>query len=526
MNRNFSLDMSLRLTKCYLVHKENPDKKIYLPHKVRIPIGTTCYPLGCPAADAYVFATADVDEMTVAVENMSNGTAWSGDRHLDLGSVTVLLDGDELALEDGEEAYIVKFTPYQPNNKIKGIGNNFKPAVNIEMQTIVNYESKSKTTDKCAVKKSKRRCRGKWENVKNSVLIYTPAKLKSSSLIAGFGLIGTLVKVKDISSKRTQWNLAFNNLPEKLKHLQQKGYKIAIFSENVLTEKLHLKIFKKKICVLLQRIGVPVQVFMAIDNEHMKKPVLGMWQAQTKRNQNILVDTRKSFYVGCYGGRKQNWAQGKKPDPSNEDRLFAVNIGVKFFTPEEYFQGTPVAPYCFPKFNPREPSQFDFKSLVCDTQEVVLMVGPPDSGKTWICKKYLVPAGYVHISINFAVEMLRGKCIIKDFLTLGKKVVIDGMNPSSASRKLFINIARKRCIPVRCFEMKVSNEQLAHNRKFRLLTDMKDGLKEDSRLLAFDTFYQKPDLNEGFQEIVHVPFVPDFEDPQLNRLYRMFLLPN
>lgn len=506
--------MSLRLNKCYLININNPDINIHLPHQVKVPVGTTHFPLGCPAANAHVFATADVEAMTVLVENISNGTAWNGEQHLDLHSKTVLVEGDELALDDGDEIYIVRFNPFEHHHReMKGIAEMFHSKTNNEI--VVNF--KKDTTKKTIVRDPKRKKR-RWEEIVNIVFIYTPPELKPSSLIAGFGLIGTLVKIKYISKRACQWNLAFKNVCDKLHALQNNGYKIAIFSENLITKRLHLKLFKKKMYMLMRRIGIPIQVFMSERNEKMMKPALGMWSALTKRNQNNTIDTCRSFYVGCLGGRKT--------DASNEDRLFAVNVGIKFFTPEEYFLGTSVAPYRFPKFNPREPCTFNFDQLISTGQEVVIMVGPPDSGKTWICKHYMVPAGYIHISINFAIEMLRSKRIVKDFLQQGKSIVIDGMNPSADTRKIFVNIAKRRCLKCRCFEMDVSNEQLLHNRKFRRLCELKDGFKEEARIVAYDSFYQKPNLKEGFQQILSVPFAPMFNDAKLDSLYHMFLLPN
>lgn len=522
--------MSLCLTKCYLENINDPDKKINLPHKIKVPIGTKHFPLGCPTSAAHVFAVADVDEMTVVVENVSNGTAWYGKEQLNFGSRTILREGDHLALEDGKEIFVVRFQAFQHAEKLRGVAEAFKPTVNFESQNkpTVRFEAPLKVTEKKYVDKAvdAKRCdRGQWKCIKDALLIYTPAKLKSSTLIAGFSLIGTLVKVSN-SKRRCQWKLTFANIPDKLKGLQKNGYKITVFTENVLSEKLHLNIFKRKMATLMRRIGVPMQVFVSVGNGKLKKPMLGMWSAHAEQNKDHIVNKSKSFYVGCLGGRKENWAKKKTADASNADRLFAVNIGVKFFTPEEYFCGTRVAPYRFPKFNPREPCMFNFKTLTSGVQELVVMVGAPDSGKTWTCKTYLIPAGYVHITINFTVEMLRSKPIIKDYLKQGKSIVIDGMNPSEESRCAFVNIAKKRCIKVRCFEMQVSCEQLAHNMKFRQLTDMKDGLKEDARILTFDSFYQKPDVKEGFNEIVHVPFAPSFKDVELDSLYHSFLLPD
>lgn len=54
-------------------------------------------------------------------------------------------------------------------------------------------------------------------------------------------------------------------------------------------------------------------------------------------NGGVEIDLAESMYVGDAAGRP---AEGKKKkDFSCSDRLFALNIGVKFLTPEEHFLG-------------------------------------------------------------------------------------------------------------------------------------------------------------------------------------------
>jgi len=66
----------------------------------------------------------------------------------------------------------------------------------------------------------------------------------------------------------------------------------------------------------------------------------------------------ESFFCGDAAGRPARFSSDGKPikkDHSCCDRLFAMNIGLKFYTPEEYFLKRPTEElYTLPEFNPND----------------------------------------------------------------------------------------------------------------------------------------------------------------------------
>lgn len=95
-----------------------------------------------------------------------------------------------------------------------------------------------------------------------------------------------------------------------------------------------------------------------------------------QKNSGVPIDIAKSFYCGDAAAREANWAPKKKKDFSSSDRLMALNLGLKFYTPEEHFLQHSPAPFKLPDFNPSvlpsdlplcEPSD---SKLISDTKEV------------------------------------------------------------------------------------------------------------------------------------------------------------
>ncbi|KAJ8928963.1 hypothetical protein NQ314_018400 [Rhamnusium bicolor] len=72
--------------------------------------------------------------------------------------------------------------------------------------------------------------------------------------------------------------------------------------------------------------------------------------------------------------------------------------------------------------------------------------------------------------------------------------------------------------------MATTFQQAKHNNKFRELTDKSHVPVSEIIINSLKKNFQEPDVLEGFSEIVKIPFVPEFENAEHEKLYKLFLL--
>lgn len=218
---------------------------------------------------------------------------------------------------------------------------------------------------------------------------------------------------------------------------------------------------------------------------------------------------------------------GKKKDFSCTDRKLAANLGITFFTPEEWFLDYPrCTQYNWGGFDPRNLQHSAQEIITSSTQEIVVFVGYPGSGKTTFFREHLEPKGYCHVNRDTLGSSQ--KCVAKctEFVTSEKLVVVDNTNPDRESRRRYIDVAKKFGVPVRCFQFLTSLEHAKHNNRFRELTMQGKDKQGKVNDIAFNVYKSKllePSLDEGFAEIVKIEFTPIFTDKSLESLYRQFL---
>ena len=331
---------------------------------------------------------------------------------------------------------------------------------------------------------------------------------------------------KTFPTGATDWKWLFPGVPKKLKALHDEGYSVVIFSNQggITKNQVSFKQLETKINAMMAEAKVPIITFLASDGDDYRKPYLGMFNLYEEHVAK--VDKANSYYIGDAAGRGDGWKTGRKKDFSCGDRKFASNIGLPFQTPEEFFLGEEEALFSWGALNPKDvPTTGKITenpdNLVSSTQEIIVMVGCPASGKSTFAKTYLLPKGYAHINRDTLSTMPKCKAAATKALEAKQSVVIDNTNPNAEARRDWIALAKQFKVPIRCYQMLTDVDLAKHLNTVRAAMA---GTKPISSV-AYNVFkgkFQEPKTSEGFTEVKKIKFIRQHPDDNHRQIFEMW----
>ncbi|EIM90535.1 PNK3P-domain-containing protein [Stereum hirsutum FP-91666 SS1] len=338
--------------------------------------------------------------------------------------------------------------------------------------------------------------------------------------VAVFDLDGTVIKSSYGKGKTSVGPTEFiwwkEGVPKKLTAVSQAGYSLVFITNQAgLKGPKQVDEWKRKMSKFSVALpDVPFRIFAATAKDGFRKPIPGMWYELERifKESGVEIDKSQSYYVGDGAGRPTDFAC--------TDRKFAINVGVRFYTPEEFFIKAAPAAYNLPGFHVsslKQPSTkpADAPPIIppgSPPQEVVVFVGYPALGKSTFFKRHFLPLGYVHV--NQDTLKTRDKCVkaVQEALSAGKSCVVDNTNRDVMTRKFYVDIAKKYKVPIRCFHFEGSQGLAWHNNLYRAFNRPPSSvIGEPARDLlpkfAFATYekgFEEPTMEEGFDEIQKV----------------------
>jgi bifunctional polynucleotide phosphatase/kinase len=297
----------------------------------------------------------------------------------------------------------------------------------------------------------------------------------------------------------------YKNTKRFLESCYEKGFTIVIFTNQggVAKNKTTLENVEKRLKSFISHMGIPIYVFAAIAYDNHRKPHIKMWEKALKFLGVENIDLTKCLYIGDAAGRVKSG--NKKKDFSCSDRKFAHNIGINFFTPEQFFlnevetrQWTPFTEFSFTPTNTK---------FVQREKEMIILIGPQASGKSTLSQLYFPD----YVRINQDTIGTKAKCLklAKETVKLGKSVIIDNTNGDIESRKLYGDIARSANYRILYIVFTINKELAMHLEEMRVDTLNVSPIPT----IAFNTFFKKyretpPTLSECDELIEYVPNYP------------------
>ena len=288
--------------------------------------------------------------------------------------------------------------------------------------------------------------------------------------MAAFDYDWTLVSPKDgktFPSNVDDWEWLYPTIPEKIKAYYEDEFMIVIFTNQSKDWK------HEQIQLVAKMLGVPVFIVVATEKcDYKPNPILF----------NILIgnnkiNKEKSFFVGD--------ALGRTGDFSDSDKVFAENIGIPSYCPEQVF------------YVKTEITEIPLIPLT-DEKQIVIMMGYPGSGKSTIAKNISKNDRFIYLEGDFhktSTKMIKASL---EHIRQNKSIIFDATNSSSKKRQEYIELGRKYNYKIVCIHVSTPLEVAYKRNKLR-------NYEKYVPKIAYSVYkknYEEPNESEGFQLFV------------------------
>lgn len=260
------------------------------------------------------------------------------------------------------------------------------------------------------------------------------------------------------------WTWFNSSVPNKIKEYYDNNFMVVIFTNQSKEWKC------EQIKMVAEQLKVPLFVAIAMKKE-IYKPNTFLYE---KLFEDATLNKNESLFIGD--------ALGRKNDFSDSDKVFAENIGIKYFPPEEIFIDQTIDFTKLPELTSSEP-------------EIIIMVGYPGSGKSTVAKNitnYVWIEGDVYKTSSKMIK--KATELVKD----RKSVIFDATNSSIKKRNEYIQFAKKYGYKVKCIHMTTSNDE-SYKRNLKRPESEKVPKIAYS---VYNKYYEEPQLTEGIDEII------------------------
>jgi bifunctional polynucleotide phosphatase/kinase len=300
--------------------------------------------------------------------------------------------------------------------------------------------------------------------------IYNLNNAVNRDKMAAFDYDWTLVSPKGgktFPSNVDDWEWLYPSIPEKIKGYYEDGFMIVIFTNQSKAWK------HEQIQLVAKTLGIPVFIVVATEKcDYKPNPILF----------NILmgnnkISKEKSFFVGD--------ALGRSGDFSDSDKIFAENIGIPCYCPEQVFHVK------------SEITEIPTIPL-SDEKQIIIMMGYPGSGKTTIAKNICKNESFVYLEGDLYKTSTKMIKAALEHIAQNKSIIFDATNSSIKKRREYIELGKKYNYKIVCIYLSTPLEVAYKRNKLR-------NYEKYVPKIAYSVYnknYEEPNETEGFRLFV------------------------
>jgi bifunctional polynucleotide phosphatase/kinase len=382
-----------------------------------------------------------------------------------------------------------------------------------------------------------------WEkDTSEGVLYYCQppiSKRFNSSMIAAFDLDHTIIKPKSgkvFPTSIDDWIFAYKM--DKIVEYSNKGYKIVIFTNQKGSFEgkggMTFSQFKTRWFTIFESLNVPAYIIVSTQDDFNRKPATRMWYfMKSILNGDVKINRKDCFYVGDAAGRPK--------DHNDCDIKFAINIGISFMTPEEFFEDSKEYPFekltkNLKGFNPKlylenkekekEKNYASWKELEKGFRAVI-MIGSPASGKSSLANKICqISKDKCHIlSMDIEKTKKKMKDMIKSVLsTPNESLIIDATNGTIKARQEWIDIIKtiNPEIHIVGVYVNVAKDLAFHLNKLRGIKSLSKEVPAVA-IHAYWKRFERPTMEtDKFDKILEFDFEPNFATKEAKKQFSIW----